>query len=253
MPKWNPVNVCSYDLQEAGDHRRRIVRTGGTAIAILDSLRGQAPPERMGEVVGRISFFVNAGCSVVEEMCKMRAFAGSRTPSPGTGTASATRLSGASATACRSTRSGLTEAQPEQRSSGSCWRCWPSPCPGTPGPAPSSCPPGTRRWACPARWTSSGACASSRCWPTSRTCLSTATCSTARRWWRPRRPSWWPARRRSWPRSRSWAGWSRRWSRGSSRPGSSPRTLRPGAHRVRSGPGGGRQLLPGHRAQPAHH
>ena len=53
-------------------------------------------------------------------------------------------------------------------------------CPSTPGPAPSSCRPGTRRWACPGPGTSSGACGSSRCWRTSRTCWSTATCSTAR-------------------------------------------------------------------------
>jgi (2R)-ethylmalonyl-CoA mutase len=78
MPRWNPVNVCSYHLQEAGATPvQEIAYALGTAIAILDAVRdrGQVPPERMGEVVGRISFFVNAGVRFVEEMCKMRAFA----------------------------------------------------------------------------------------------------------------------------------------------------------------------------------
>jgi ethylmalonyl-CoA mutase len=75
MPKWNPVNVCSYHLQEAGATPvQEIAYALGTAITILDAIRGQVPPERMGEVVGRISFFVNAGVRFVEEMCKMRAF-----------------------------------------------------------------------------------------------------------------------------------------------------------------------------------
>src|SRR5262252_4940452 len=78
MPKWNPINVCSYHLQEAGATPvQEIAYALGTATAILDAVRdsGQVPPERMGEVVGRISFFVNAGVRFVEEMCKMRAFA----------------------------------------------------------------------------------------------------------------------------------------------------------------------------------
>ena len=75
MPKWNPINVCSYHLQEAGATPvQEIAYALGTAITILDAIRGQVPPERMGEVVGRISFFVNAGVRFVEEMCKMRAF-----------------------------------------------------------------------------------------------------------------------------------------------------------------------------------
>jgi len=76
MPKWNPVNVCSYHLQEAGATPvQEIAYALGTAIAILDAIRGKVPAEKMGEVVGRISFFVNAGVRFVEEMCKMRAFA----------------------------------------------------------------------------------------------------------------------------------------------------------------------------------
>src|SRR6185437_7356175 len=78
MPKWNPVNVCSYHLQEAGATPvQEIAYALGTAITLLDAVRdgGQVPAARLGDVVGRISFFVNAGVRFVEEMCKLRAFA----------------------------------------------------------------------------------------------------------------------------------------------------------------------------------
>ncbi|MCC9308293.1 protein meaA [Kitasatospora sp. RB6PN24] len=78
IPKWNPINICSYHLQEAGATPvQEIAFAMCTAITVLDAVRdsGQVPAERMGEVVGRISFFVNAGVRFVEEMCKMRAFA----------------------------------------------------------------------------------------------------------------------------------------------------------------------------------
>jgi ethylmalonyl-CoA mutase len=78
MPRWNPINVCSYHLQEVGATPvQEIAYAMCTAIAVLDAVRdsGQVPPERMSEVVARISFFVNAGVRFVEEMCKMRAFA----------------------------------------------------------------------------------------------------------------------------------------------------------------------------------
>ncbi len=77
VPKWNPINICSYHLQEAGATPvQEIAYSMATAIAVLDAVRdsGQVPAERFGEVVGRISFFVNAGVRFVEEMCKMRAF-----------------------------------------------------------------------------------------------------------------------------------------------------------------------------------
>ena len=77
MPRWNPINVCSYHLQEAGATPvQEIAYALCTAITVLDAVRdsGHVLPERMGEVVGRISFFVNAGIRFVEEMCKMRAF-----------------------------------------------------------------------------------------------------------------------------------------------------------------------------------
>jgi ethylmalonyl-CoA mutase len=77
LPTWNPINICSYHLQEAGATPvQEIAYSMCTAISVLDAVRasGQVPAERFGEVVARISFFVNAGVRFVEEMCKMRAF-----------------------------------------------------------------------------------------------------------------------------------------------------------------------------------
>jgi (2R)-ethylmalonyl-CoA mutase len=77
VPKWNPINICSYHLQEAGaTAEQEIAYSVSTAIAVLDAVRdsAQVPEELFGEVVARISFFVNAGVRFVEEMCKMRAF-----------------------------------------------------------------------------------------------------------------------------------------------------------------------------------
>ena len=77
IPTWNPINICSYHLQEAGATPvQEISYALCTAIAVLDAVQaaGQVPPERFGEVCARISFFVNAGVRFVEEMCKMRAF-----------------------------------------------------------------------------------------------------------------------------------------------------------------------------------
>ncbi len=77
MPRWNPVNICSYHLQEAGATPvQELAFALCTAVAVLDAVRdsGQVDPADLGTVVGRISFFVNAGVRFVEEMCKMRAF-----------------------------------------------------------------------------------------------------------------------------------------------------------------------------------
>src|SRR6195952_1968965 len=77
IPKWNPINICSYHLQEAGGTpAQEMAYALCTAIAVLDSVKasGQVPQERFGGVCARISFFVNAGVRFVEEMCKMRAF-----------------------------------------------------------------------------------------------------------------------------------------------------------------------------------
>jgi ethylmalonyl-CoA mutase len=77
LPKWNPMNVCSYHLQEAGATPvQELAFALATAIAVLDTVKasGEVAAAEFGEVVGRISFFVNAGLRFVTEMCKMRAF-----------------------------------------------------------------------------------------------------------------------------------------------------------------------------------
>jgi (2R)-ethylmalonyl-CoA mutase len=77
MPKWNPINVCSYHLQEAGATPvQELAFSLATAIAVLDECkrRPDIPEDAFPFVVGRISFFVNAGIRFIEEMCKMRAF-----------------------------------------------------------------------------------------------------------------------------------------------------------------------------------
>ncbi|CAN5328785.1 protein meaA [soil metagenome] len=77
IPKWNPINICSYHLQEAGATPvQEISYALCTAIAVLDAVKaaGQVPEAQFGQVCARLSFFVNAGVRFVEEMCKMRAF-----------------------------------------------------------------------------------------------------------------------------------------------------------------------------------
>ena len=75
VPKWNPTNVCSYHLQEAGaTPDQELAFALATAIAVLDRVRERVPAEDLPQVVGRISFFVNAGLRFITELCKMRAF-----------------------------------------------------------------------------------------------------------------------------------------------------------------------------------
>lgn len=77
IPQWNPTNICSYHLQEAGaTPTQELAYALSTATAILDAVQasGQIPADRFQQVVGRISFFVNAGIRFVEETCKLRAF-----------------------------------------------------------------------------------------------------------------------------------------------------------------------------------
>ncbi len=75
LPKWNPMNVCSYHLQEAGaTPEQELAFALATACAVLDDLKGKVAPADFPEMVGRISFFVNAGIRFVTELCKMRAF-----------------------------------------------------------------------------------------------------------------------------------------------------------------------------------
>ncbi len=74
VPKWNPINICSYHLQEAGATPvQEIAYAISNAIAVLDAVRERVPTELMGSVFGRISFFVNAGVRFVEEHAKLRA------------------------------------------------------------------------------------------------------------------------------------------------------------------------------------
>jgi len=110
MPFWNPMNVCSYHLQEAGATPvQEIAYALATAVGVLDAVRdsGQVPAARMPAVVASISFFVNAGIRFVEETCKMRAFTRlwdritSGTGSPASATASPTPRRDASGTGCR--------------------------------------------------------------------------------------------------------------------------------------------------------
>ena len=75
LPKWNPMNVCSYHLQEAGaTPEQELAFALATACAVLDDLKGKVAPDQFPAMVGRISFFVNAGIRFVTELCKMRAF-----------------------------------------------------------------------------------------------------------------------------------------------------------------------------------
>lgn len=77
VPNWNPINICSYHLQEAGATPvQELAFSLANAIAVLDAVResGQVPPERFNRVVASVSFFVNAGIRFIEETCKMRAF-----------------------------------------------------------------------------------------------------------------------------------------------------------------------------------
>jgi len=77
LPKWNPMNICSYHLQEAGATPvQELAFALATAIAVLDTVKesGEVDKQKFSEVVGRISFFVNAGLRFVTELCKMRAF-----------------------------------------------------------------------------------------------------------------------------------------------------------------------------------
>ena len=75
IPKWNPMNICSYHLQEAGaTPEQELAYALATATSVLDELKTRVPKREFPELCGRLSFFVNAGIRFVTEMCKMRAF-----------------------------------------------------------------------------------------------------------------------------------------------------------------------------------
>lgn len=181
IPKWNPINICSYHLQEAGATPvQEISYAMSTAIAVLDAVRdsGQVPADRFGDVVARISFFVNAGVRFIEEMCKMRAFGRiwDKVTRERYGIENEKQRRFRYGVQVNSL--GLTEAQPENNvqrivlemlavtlSKDARAR------------AVQLLKPGTRRSVCPARGTSSGRSASSRSSPSSPTCWSTRTSS----------------------------------------------------------------------------
>ena len=185
VAKWNPINVCSYHLQEAGATPvQEIAYALATAIDVLDAVRdvGQGRRRRScPDVVARICFFVNAGIRFVEETAKMRAFTamwdeicrdryGVAGPLPAPlPLRRAGELARAHRTAAREQRAAhrARDARRDAR-------------PPTRGRAPSSCPRGTRRSGSRARPTSSGSCASSRSSPSRPTCSSTPTSSRAR-------------------------------------------------------------------------
>ena len=204
-------------LPPAGGRARRRRRSSPTRCAprsrcsTRSGTPARSPRTDFEKVVGRISFFVNAGVRFVEEMCKMRAFvelwdeitrerygvAGPEdAPVP-------VRRAGQLARPDRG-------AAGEQRAADRARDARRHAVARTPGPAPSSCRPGTRRSACRGRGTSSGRCGCSRCWRSSPTCWSTTTSSTARPSSRPRSPSWSRAPRRRSTGSRRWAARSRR-------------------------------------------
>src|SRR6056297_2038010 len=77
IPRWNPTNVCSYHLQEAGaTPEQELAFALSTAKAVIDAVKdtGQVPEEDLPRLIGRLAFFVDAGMRFVTEMCKMRAF-----------------------------------------------------------------------------------------------------------------------------------------------------------------------------------
>jgi (2R)-ethylmalonyl-CoA mutase len=177
--KWNPINVCSYHLQEAGATPvQEVAFSLANAIAVLDSVN--VPAELMPQVVGRISFFCNAGLRFVEETCKMRAFVSLWDRI----TRERYRVEDPKFRRFRYgvqvNSLGLTEEQPE-----------------------NNIRPGTRRSDFPDRGTSSGRSESSKSWRTRPTSSSTGISLTGRPSSRPR-----PARSRRGHRPRSIASWS---------------------------------------------
>src|ERR1700751_5516303 len=185
VPKWNPINICSYHLQEAGATPvQEIAFTMSNAIAVLDAVRQRAggrDPNLMGSVFGRISFFVNSGVRFVEEHAKLRAMATLwdelGRERYGVEDEKHRRLR----YGVQVNSLGLTESQAENNVyrialEALAWTL------GRRGrPRRFSCRPGTGRSASRGPGISNGLCASSRSSPTRPTCSSTRTCSRAPR------------------------------------------------------------------------
>ncbi len=189
VPKWNPMNVCSYHLQEAGATPvQELSYALAIAIAVLDTVRDDPAFDEASfpEVFGRISFFVNAGLRFVTEICKMRAFSELWDEI-------AQERYGIDDPKKRIFRYGvqvnslgLTEQQPENNVHRILIEMLAVTLSKRAAPAPCNCRPGTRRSACRARGTSNGPCGCSRSWPSRPTCWNTTTSSTAPTSSRPR-------------------------------------------------------------------
>ena len=188
IPKWNPINVCSYHLQEAGATPvQEIAYALSTAIAVLDEVkaRGQVADEDFPKVFGRISFFVNAGVRFIEEHAKLRAMGemweeiGRNRYGVDRAEVPAPPLRGPGELA-RADGGPAREQRAAHRARGSGRH--PRPRRPRPRDPASRLERGAR--ASPAPGTSSGACGSSRSSPTRPTCSSTPTSSRARRSWR---------------------------------------------------------------------
>ena len=165
-PKWNPINVCSYHLQEAGATPvQEIAYSLATAIGVLDAVResGQVDASSSIRCTDR-----SRSSSTPASASWRRSASSVRWPSCGIGsvssaTASPTSVPDASDTACRSTRWASPRHSPRTTCSGSCWRCSRSRCRSALGLVPSNCRRGTRRSVCRVRGTNSGRCGCNRC------------------------------------------------------------------------------------------
>ena len=156
VPRWNPINVCSYHLQEAGATPvQELAYALATAIGVVDAVRdsGQLTADELPAVVGRISFFCNAGIRFVEEACKMRAFTAHVGPDlRGSAGGSPTRSCAGSVTASRSTPSDSPSSSRKTTCPASSSKPSASPCREAHGPGPSSSRRGTRPSGLPHPW-----------------------------------------------------------------------------------------------------
>ena len=208
IPKWNPINICSYHLQEAGaTPTQELAYALCTAIAVLDQVKasGQVSEGDFEKVVGRISFFVNAGVRFVEETCKMRAFVQlwdeiTRERYDVQDPKMRRFRYGVQVNSL-----GLTEAQPENNVQRIVLEMLGVTLSKNARARAVQLPAWNEALGLPGPGTSSGRCGCSRCSPSSPTCWSTTTSSTAPPSSRPRWPSWSRAPGPRWTGSRRWA------------------------------------------------
>ena len=206
IPSWNPTNVCSYHLQEAGATPvQEIAYALSTGIAVLDEVkrRGQVSEADFPKVFGRISFFVNAGVRFVEEHAKLRTMTQlwEKIGRERYGVTDSKLLRLRYGVQVNSL--GLTESQPENNVQRIVLEALAVTLARNARCARSSFPRGTRQWASPVPGTSSGAFAFSRCSRSRRTSSNTRTSSRALRSWTGLSPNSPRAPSPRWPRSRS--------------------------------------------------